>query len=183
MTTYLDWVSPDLMRSLRTWNLLLPHQSDQLMIVSFSQRSFTIIRSPMSTSVVMRKDIVVLPFRTGLWGEKRSSCQLDCPQGQGGRYTAADHVFLSFSNISMCMFFLFSRGSCWTFLLFIVLTRRRECPPSLRGFRTEKSSSAAPWSSVGPCWRNAPLLDSGKLGEKKQKAAHFRLSHVSCTTT
>lgn len=28
---YLDWVSPDLTRSWRMWNLLLPHQSDQLM--------------------------------------------------------------------------------------------------------------------------------------------------------
>lgn len=36
----------------------------------------------MSTSVVMRKDRVLLPFRTGLQGEKkskRSKGQLDCP--------------------------------------------------------------------------------------------------------
>lgn len=67
--SYLDWVSPDLMRSLRMWTLLLPHQSDQLRIVSFSQRSVTIIRSPTSTSVVRRKETVVLLFRTGLPGE------------------------------------------------------------------------------------------------------------------
>ncbi|TNN75338.1 hypothetical protein EYF80_014385 [Liparis tanakae] len=63
------------MRSFLMWNLVLPHQSDQLMIVSFSQRSFTIIKSPISTSVVMRNDKVVLPFRTGLRGEKKSGVQ------------------------------------------------------------------------------------------------------------
>lgn len=68
VSTHLDWVSPHLMRSLRRWNLLLPHQLDQLMMASFSQRSLTIIRSPMSTSVVMRKEKVVLSCRAGLWG-------------------------------------------------------------------------------------------------------------------
>lgn len=64
----MDCVSPDLMRSLRMCTLLLPHQSDQLMMASFSQRSFTIIRSPTSTSVVRRKETVVLLLRTGLRG-------------------------------------------------------------------------------------------------------------------
>lgn len=57
------------MRSLRMWTLLLPHQSDQLMMASFSQRSFTIIRSPTSTSVVRRKETVALLLSTGLRGE------------------------------------------------------------------------------------------------------------------
>lgn len=68
----MDWDSPDLMRSLRMWTLLLlPHQSDQLMIASFSQRSFTIIRSPRSTSVVRRKETVVLLFSSGLGGKQK----------------------------------------------------------------------------------------------------------------
>lgn len=64
--THLDWVSPDLMRSLRMWKRLLPHQSDQLMMASFSHRIFTISRSPMSSSVVMRKVRVLLVSRVGL---------------------------------------------------------------------------------------------------------------------
>lgn len=43
------------------------------MMVSFSQRSFTISRSPMSSSVVMRKDRVVLLFRSGLRGGGESN--------------------------------------------------------------------------------------------------------------
>lgn len=80
LKAYLDWVSPDLTRNFRMWNLLLPQKSDQLMIESFSQRSFTIIKSPMATSVVMRNDRVVLPFRTGLQGESRSNVQRSASQ-------------------------------------------------------------------------------------------------------
>lgn len=65
-STHLDWVSPDLTRSLRMWKRLLPHQSDQLMMASLSQRIFTISRSPMSSSVVMRKVSVLLVSRVGL---------------------------------------------------------------------------------------------------------------------
>lgn len=75
LTTYLDWVSPDLMRSFRMWNWLLLHQSDQLRIESVSQRSFTIIRSPTLVSVVTRKEMVLLPFITGLRGEQKSKVQ------------------------------------------------------------------------------------------------------------
>lgn len=64
--THLDWVSPDLTRSLRMWKRLLPHQSDQLMMASFSQPIFTISRSPISSSVVMRKVRVLLVSRVGL---------------------------------------------------------------------------------------------------------------------
>jgi hypothetical protein len=53
------------------WNLLRPHQSDQLKKLSFSQRSFTINRSPISVSVVSRKETVLFPSRVGLqaWEE------------------------------------------------------------------------------------------------------------------
>lgn len=64
--THFDWVSPDLTRSLRMWKRLLPHQSDQLMMASFSQPIFTISRSPISSSVVMRKVRVLLVSRVGL---------------------------------------------------------------------------------------------------------------------
>lgn len=79
----MDCVSPDLMRSLRMCTLLLPHQSDQLMMASFSQRSFTIIRSPTSTSVVRRKETVVLLLRTGLQGRGGGA------EGQVGAFLAA----------------------------------------------------------------------------------------------
>lgn len=64
---YLDCVSPDLMRSLRMWKESGFHQG-QLRMVSFSQISFTINSSPMSTSVVSKKEMVVLVFKAGLQG-------------------------------------------------------------------------------------------------------------------
>ena len=81
LTAYLDWVSPDLMRIFRMWNWLVL-QKDQLMIESFSQRSFTIIKSPILTSVVIRKEKVVLPFSTGLQGGRSRAGQRSAAQIQ-----------------------------------------------------------------------------------------------------
>lgn len=64
---HLDCVSPDLTRSLRMWKVSGFHQG-QLRMVSFSQSSFTISSSPMSTSVVSKKEMVVLVFKAGLQG-------------------------------------------------------------------------------------------------------------------
>lgn len=64
---YLDCLSPDLTRSLRMWKVSGFDQG-QLRMVSFSQSSFTISSSPMSTSVVSKKEMVVLVFKVGLRG-------------------------------------------------------------------------------------------------------------------
>lgn len=93
--THLDWVSPDLMRSLRMWKRLLPHQSDQLMMASFSQPIFTISRSPMSSSVVMRKVRVLLVSRVGL---QKTRCRF------------LEHHFWPF--VDFILFFNFCSLSC-----------------------------------------------------------------------
>lgn len=117
--THLDWVSPDLTRSLRMWKRLLPHQSDQLMMASFSQPTFTISRSPISSSVVMRKVRVLLVSRVGL---QKTRCRF------------LSHHFWSFVDFILFFRFLFICMLTVTVAVYLTYT-----------YRTKGMFSFSPW--------------------------------------